>query len=240
MRNVILSGGIYHPFAETSGWLAERFAQWEVDSVITEDVGEAVSELHNADCLTINALRWRMLNDPKYQPHRKRWAFDMPEDWGARIAAFVEQGGALLALHTASICFDSWYGYGALLGGRWVWQHSHHPEPGPCTVRPVGSHAVVFQDNRLAAEFETRDEVYHRLELAPDSVPLLQARVAPAAGAPADPATGIGDWQTIAWCRQEGEGRVLYCALGHERHALAVPGTQQFLQNGIGWLLDEL
>ena len=236
MRNVILSGGIYHPFAQTSQWLAQRWSEAGVESVITEDVGEAVSELQAADCLTINALRWRMLNDPKYQPHRRKWAFEMPEDWAARIGEFVEQGGALLALHTASICFDTWYDYGALLGGRWVWQQSHHPDPGHCAIRAAGDH-VIIAEPRLHG-FETIDEVYHLLERAPDSVPLLQGRVADSVDAA--PETGIGEWQTLAWCRQEGEGRVLYCALGHDVDALSQPGPELFIDRSIAWLIGEL
>ncbi|MFK7912299.1 MAG: ThuA domain-containing protein [Pseudomonadales bacterium] len=240
MRNVLLSGGIYHPFADTSDWLVQRFANQGVESVITEDVGEAVSELHNADCLTVNALRWRMLNDPKYAEHRKRWAFDMPEDWAQRITEFVEQGGALLALHTASICFDSWYGYGALLGGRWVWQRSHHPEPGRCLIRTAGEHAIVSATADLPSEHASQDEVYHRLELASDSVPLLQARTEPATPGVVDEETGIGAWQTVAWCREEGAGRIVYCALGHDRQALETPAVTQFLDRSMRWLLDEL
>lgn len=239
MRNVILSGGIYHPFDATSAWLDGQFAAAGVTSVITEDVGEAISELHTADCLTINALRWRMLNDPKYEPHRKQWAFDMPEDWAVRLRDFVDAGGALLALHTASICFDTWYDYGALLGGRWVWQRSHHPAPGPCSLRAVGEHPITA-DTALTG-FESTDEIYHHLQLSPDSVPLLQGRVAvrPAAAADAD-ANGIGDWQTLAWCREEGDGRVLYCALGHDVAALSAPGPSRFVERSIAWLLGEL
>lgn len=240
MRNVLLTGGIYHPFAETSDWLVQQFAAQGIETVVTEDVGEAVSELHSADCLTINALRWRMLNDPKYEEHRKRWAFDMPEEWALRITEFVEQGGALLALHTASICFDSWFGYGALLGGRWVWQTSHHPEPGSCTVRPLGDHSIVCADSERLVEYASVDEVYHHLELASDSVPLLQARVDPAEAGTVDVATGIGDWQTVAWCRQEGAGRVVYSAMGHDRPALESAAATQFIERSILWLMDDL
>ena len=48
MKNVLLSGGIYHPFDETSEALAALYRELGVDSVVTEDVGEAVSELETA------------------------------------------------------------------------------------------------------------------------------------------------------------------------------------------------
>ncbi|MGI9326117.1 MAG: ThuA domain-containing protein [Pseudomonadales bacterium] len=222
MRNVLLSGGIYHPFEQTSDWLAQRFAAHGVESVSIDDVGEAVSELETADCLTINALRWRMLNHDKYIPHRKQWAFEMPEAWATRIHEFVASGGALLGLHTASICFDTWYDYGNLLGGRWVWDQSFHPPPGPCEVRGVGAAAV--------SSFTTEDEIYHHLALGADSERLLEGRCVGESAAQ--------DWQTLAWRRTEGDGRVLYCALGHDAAALAQAPMAKFIDESISWLLD--
>lgn len=224
MKNVLLSGGIYHPFDETSEALAALYRELGVDSVVTEDVGEAVSELETADLLTINALRWRMQNHEKYLPFRSRWAFELPERSAARVEEFVDSGGGLLALHTASICFDSWYDYRRLLGGVWDWNHSYHPEAGPVEVEVVGDHPVV----RGLSGFELTDEVYHHLAIGSDAQPLLRARVPD------------GEWQTVAWCHGWGDGRVVYNALGHGPESLACPGHRELLRRSMLWIMGEL
>jgi type 1 glutamine amidotransferase len=224
MKNVLLSGGIFHPFDDTSALLADLLRPLGVETVVTEDVAEAVAELDGADLLTLNALRWRMMNHDKYAPYRKRWAFEMPERSAARIEAFVEAGGGLLALHTASICFDTWYGYGQLLGGLWRWGATWHPDAGPVHVRARGQHAVVDE----LGPFELNDEVYHDLALGPNARPLLEARVSG------------GPWQTVAWCHEPGEGRVVYDALGHGPESFACAEHRRFLERSVRWLLGEL
>ena len=221
---MLLTGGIYHPFDETSALLAGMYRELGVDSVITEDVAEAIAELDTADLLTINALRWRMENHEKYAPHRKRWAFELPEQWAERIDTFVESGGGLLALHTASICFDTWYGYRQLLGGLWDWSTTFHPDLGPVQVEAMGEHPIVRQVSR----FELIDEVYHHLAIGADVEPLLRARVPD------------GEWQTVAWCHSRGEGRVVYDALGHGPESLECPAHRALLRQGMLWIMGDL
>ena len=42
MRNVMLIGGIYHPFEEAAPVLAQLLESLDIESVITSDVSEAV------------------------------------------------------------------------------------------------------------------------------------------------------------------------------------------------------
>ena len=218
MQNVILSGGIYHPFAECAGWMAQQLPQ--ATPRITEDVAEAIQSLEPADLFTLYALRWRMLNDPKYQPFIDEWAFSMPEELAGQLDAHVHAGGAMLAMHTASICFDTWPGFSRLLGGHWEWGTTFHPPLGAIEVQPIGDHAIV----RGLENFRLNDEVYHHLAIQPDSEPLLRAR------------TPDGDWHTVAWARHHGAGKVVYSALGHSVDSLAVATHTQFLGNALRWL----
>jgi type 1 glutamine amidotransferase len=224
MKNVLLCGGIFHPFDDTSALLADLLRPLGVETVVTQDVAEAVAELDGADLLTINALRWRMMNHEKYVPHRSRWAFEMPERSAERIEAFVESGGGLLAMHTASICFDTWYGYGHLLGGLWRWGATWHPEAGPVEARLLDGHPIVAG----LVDFQLRDEVYHDLAVDAQVQRLLEARVPG------------GAWQTVAWCHEPGEGRVVYDALGHGPESFCCPGHRRFLERSVRWLLGEL
>ncbi len=220
-RNVMLIGGIYHPFDEAAASLADILTTLDIESVITDDVDEAVEELAGADMFTLYALRWRMLNDEKYVPFRKKWAYELPEAHADTITEFVEDGGALLGLHTASICFDTWYEFSQLLGGVWRWDETFHPPLGPVEIEPVTDHAVTHD---LPA-FSLTDEIYHALKISPHSHVLLRGRVPD------------GQWQPISWCRDAGDGRVLYSALGHDAASLTTPEHTAFLSAAARWLL---
>jgi type 1 glutamine amidotransferase len=223
MRNVMLIGGIYHPFEEAAAALAELLAKQDITSVITSDVDEAVEELDTADMFTLYALRWRMLNHEKYIPFRKQWAYELPESHAARIQDFVEQGGAMLGLHTASICFDTWYDFCQLLGGVWRWEQTFHPPLGPVEIEPVSDHPAT----RNLQRFALTDEIYHALEIAPDSQILLRGRVPD------------GTWEPISWAHEVGAGRVVYSALGHDAASVQSPAHATFISQATLWLLGE-
>ena len=222
VRNVMLIGGINHAFDEAAPVLVDLFQARDVETVVTDDVAEALEELSGADMFTLYALRWRMLNDEKYAPDRARWAYELPEAGEAALADFVESGGALLGLHTASICFDTFYEFKSLLGGVWRWDQTFHPPVGTVDVRCVGSHEIAVG----VPPFQLVDEVYHQLDVADGSELLAEARVPG------------GDWQPVAWARESGDGRVVYSALGHDAASLADPAHRRLLGAAIDWLLD--
>ncbi len=226
-RNLIISGGIYHPFAETSAALLKIFAEVGVESQVTEDVDAGIADLADGDysMVTINALRWGMMTADKYKPFRAEWAYQTPQLTRDTLTRFVESGGALFGLHTASICFDDWPEWGALLGAQWQWGTSHHPPIGPVSVRPTSSRHVISND---VGEFELDDEIYHGLELEPDLIPLLEGEC------------GGGDGpQPVVWAREFGKGRVFYDALGHDAASVGHPQHRQLLQQAAQWLLGD-
>lgn len=220
VRNVLLSGGIFHPFEETSAELAALLAPLGIASEIHPDPDTAVAALDGADLFTVNALRWRMHGE-KYDPYRDEWAFSLSEIARARVTEFVSGGGGLLALHTASICFDDWPGWGELLGGAWVWGTSHHPPPGRFGVQPTtASHPIT----RGVGAFQIEDEVYSELSLEPEVSPLLVS----------DPASGA---QPLLWTREVGRGRVVYDALGHDERAFGHESHRRLLRRAALWAL---
>ena len=226
-KNLIISGGIYHPYAETSIAVQEILHSEGIDSLITEDVDAGIAALAEDDysMVTVNALRWGMMTADKYEPFRAEWAYQMPQASRDGLTQFVASGGALLGLHTASICFDDWPEWGALLGGQWRWGDSHHPPLGPVTVRPTSiQHAV---SNGLT-EFELNDEIYHKLVIEPDVVPLLEGEC-PAGDGP----------QPVVWARKFGLGRVVYDALGHDAASVNHPQHRTMLKQAARWLLEE-
>ena len=127
MRNVMLIGGIYHPFSEYAEEITALCAARGVETVVTDSIEECASLLVDADLFTLYALRWRMLNHEKYIPHRPRWAYHMDDDVARAISQYAARGGPILAMHTASICFDDWPEFVDILGGQWVWQRNQSP-----------------------------------------------------------------------------------------------------------------
>ena len=222
--NLILHGGIYHDFAGGARAIAEALAAIGIHSEFETDVEGAFARLRagDVDMLTVYALRWRMLDHEKYEPFRAEYAMSVSADGRAALEDFVRGGGALLALHTASICFDDWPGWGEVLGARWRWGQSFHPAP---QIVPVhvedGSHEIAAG----VADFEVEDEIFHALEATDAIHPLLSARAVPDA-AP----------QPMLWARRHGEGRVVYDALGHTVASISHPAHQRVLQQAARWL----
>lgn len=222
-RAAIYSGGYAHPFAETSALLAERLAERGMLASVDEALDSVLANLDGSTLLIVNALRWTMVQHEKYSPFRADFADRLGLERLARIESHVADGGALLAMHTAVICWDDQPGWRALLGGGWDWGRSHHPPLGEVEVSVSehgARHGVAVRQGKLV------DEAYHALDPAPDCAVWAEARVA----------TG---WQPVVWTRRHGQGRVAIDALGHDRRSLEAPVHDALLGALIDWLADE-
>lgn len=222
--HVILTGGIFHPFHATSSHLAQSFATLGIETEIFDDVEAGLARVRDAEpaLLTLNLLRWRMAGE-KYDPHRDEWFFELSSEGQKTISSHVERGAGLLALHTASICFDAWKGFGDLLGGRWAWGESYHPPIGPIRVEPTQTAHPITAG---LPGFDLCDEVYTHMDLLPETRGLLEAL--PGDGAPAQP---------LLWARTSGDGRVVYDALGHDVASMSQPVHARVLTRSALWCL---
>lgn len=230
VRNLMIAGGLFHP-AQASAPSITRILQAQgIATEVEEDVEAACRRLAQGGfgLLTVGALRWGM-DDAKYAPHRERWALHLSEPARQAIAGHLRAGGALLALHTATICFDDWPEWGEILGGRWVWGQSGHAPFDQVEVRLGGQAPDPLTDG--LPDFGCPDEVYERLWLAPDVQPLAHARNLKARdGQP-------GDWAPVLWTRHWQGGRVVYDALGHDAQSLDHPVHQQLIARAAAWAL---
>src|SRR5688572_4897347 len=127
-RAVIIAGGVHHPMDASVPSLKARLADIGVESDAVEDVEEGCRMLASGryDLLTFSAIRFRMAA-PQYEQYRARWALEFSEAGREAIRGHLRRGGALFAVHTATIAFDDWPEWGEILGGRWVWGQSGHP-----------------------------------------------------------------------------------------------------------------
>ena len=223
MRNLILTGGIRHDFDGNTETVIKLLNDIGITSEYTNDINTGIERLSSEtfDLVTVMALRWSMEGDEKYASLRDEYGYSMPAECRAILGNYIRQGGGLFGLHTACLCFDDWVEWRDVLGGSWVWGQSFHPPLGPVSVSHTG------QSHTLTAglpAFDSVDEVYADLDLAPDTIPLLSACADDETEAP------------VLWAHQLDKGRVVFDALGHDRNSLQHDVHGRLIQRCAAWV----
>jgi uncharacterized protein len=144
----------------------------------------------------------------------------------------VRQGRiGVLGVHSATDSCLGWDHYGTILGARF----DGHPWTTDFDIDVLDSDHPATRD--LPRPWPWRDEVYLFRNLRADARVLLElspgrldmnvpgARV-PACGLP------------LAWCHEEGDGRVFCTSLGHFPSAWESPVFLRFLAGALGWVLE--
>jgi type 1 glutamine amidotransferase len=224
IRNLILTGGIGHPFESAAPALQEILAREGIDSEISFDIETGMRSLAATryDIVTVYALRWRMLGNEKYAPHRARWAFSPSEEARAGLRGHLARGGGLLALHTAIICFDDWDEWSDILGAHWVWGQSSHPPRGGLKARMAGTGSPLTKG--LDGFSLANDEVYGGLEWRGEVMPLMTAQ-----------ADGHATEAPVFWTRLHGSAHVAVDLLGHDADSLEQPEHRTILTRAARW-----
>ncbi|MFJ9043886.1 ThuA domain-containing protein [Streptomyces sp. NPDC102347] len=141
-----------------------------------------------------------------------------------RLAAHVEAGGGFVGVHAAACTEYDWPYYGELLGARF----DRHPplQPGRAVVEDHGHPAT----RHLPAVWELTDEWYDfRTNPRPAVRVLLSADESSYDGGT------MGADHPLAWCREQGAGRVFYTSLGHTSEIYDDPDFRAHLRGGISW-----
>ena len=225
LTNLILVGGIFHDFEASAQALSKVLRPLGIESRIEPDLEAGLASLADTpvDLLSLNALRWEMQGE-KYDPYRDQEAYSPSESARAAVKTHLHGGGALLGLHTASICFSDWPEWRALLGGHWVWGTSWHPPPELVEVAPTTEGPL-----RHLPAFEVHDELYTSLSLEPTATVL-------ASGVSA----GMPSPQPVMWSHTVGAGRVIYDALGHDETSLNHPAHAELLREAVSWVVEKV
>ncbi len=151
----------------------------------------------------------------------------------AALLAWVRDGGGWFGVHSATDTWYQWAEYGELIGGYFA----GHPWTEPVTAQIEDPDHPAMRG--LGASWNVFDEIYHHRAYSRDNVHVLMRL---------DPETT--DWTrngiiperladkdvALAWCREDGAGRVFYHALGHRDEVWedAVFGGQ--LIGAVKWL----
>ena len=135
------------------------------------------------------------------------------------LTNWVRNGGALLAVHSATVMGESDATLGDLLGGVFV----SHPPPFTFTVYPIyGEHLLTMG---LDA-FTIHDEFYTETHASDVQVHMV--------------AFDRGVAYPMAWSKTEGNGRVAHIAPGHFRAVWELKPYQQLLLQSLTWLTEKL
>ncbi len=134
----------------------------------------------------------------------------VPPKFFSALQGFVRKGGGFLALHCTSGCFMQSQAWLEFIGARFV---SHGAE--------VFRQTVLVQDHPLLRgwqNFESGDETYVQTHYDGGREVLAMR--------------GTEPWM---WIRQEGQGRVFYCASGHDARTWQEPGFLDLLIRATDW-----
>lgn len=148
----------------------------------------------------------------------------------AALARWVEAGGALVGVHSATDTLADDGTFVRLIGGTF----DGHPWNEEVTLRiDDPEHPAMRSFAREAMEtapptFRLADEIYQFKLLAPDRRVILSL-------APGNPKMEPGREYPLAWTRQPGKGRVFYTALGHRPEVWRDPRFVEHLLEGIRW-----
>ena len=228
MKNLILTGGIFHPFKESSHALEKILLKEGIESEITEDIEYGLKKIDEwyYDLLTIYALRWSMKNGSKYKPYRNQWEFNISASGQKYIHKFLKKGGGIFGLHTAAICFDQWKDWISILGGKWIWGKSGHLPFGVVNTR---TETIKHPITKNIKPFDIEDEVFADLKIAKDITPLLSAQV-----------EGQEKWYPVLWARNFSNGRIVYDALGHDARSINHPEHAKIIRRSANWAIGNL
>jgi type 1 glutamine amidotransferase len=145
-----------------------------------------------------------------------------------RLAAYIGAGGGFVGVHAAACTEYGWPYYGELLGARF----ERHPafQPGRAVVEDHDHPAT----RHLPPVWRFTDEWYDFR-----TNPRGAVRVLLSADESSYDGGGMGDDHPLAWCREQGAGRVFYTALGHAAEAYDDPDFRAHLLGGITWAVGE-
>ncbi len=210
-RVLLILGGMYHDF--------EGFAA--AMRLLLEGAGYAINPTYDLDLLTqLDRSDYDLvMSYTSLSPHREGHEDTSPEtladDQVSGLTYWVDTGGALLAVHGATVSGIPNPAMRALLGGVFI---SHPPQfsfmvypmyrPHPITE---GIEAFAVTDEFYVQEYDQSDD-FHMV------------------------AIDRGVAYPMVWTREPGQGRVAHIAMGHGPAVWRLPQYQQLILQAVTWL----
>lgn len=140
---------------------------------------------------------------------------------------WVRDGGAFIGVHSASDTFHGYRPYLDMLGGEF----DYHREQ--VRIEAANRDPAHPANRHLPATWNLggqQEEIYVFKHYQPERVRELVTL-------DRHPNTGAPGHHPLSWCREFGQGRVFYTALGHNESVWQLPEFQQHVLGGIEWAL---
>lgn len=219
-NNLILSGGWSHNFAASVPDVVETLNAVGFVSDVAFDISESIELLESKSYELITVLAcWFQMRDPRYsQQNREIWARTTTQQWREAMLRQRDNGVGLMAMHTATLCFDDWSEWPKWIGGSWDWKKSSHPPLGELDIAPCSDHVIVAG----VEPFVIRDEMYSNLLRDDSSQVILQSNDG-------------NSTQPTLWVSESKKGRVVYNALGHDLVSVSHSTHRQLIKRSALW-----
>lgn len=213
MRALIASGaGRYadpwHPFPRTSPLIADVLADSGFEVTIEDDVDRAMRSLTGIDLLVVNA------GDPWRAEHQD----SAPHEDSIRgLAAALDRGIGVLALHCAVASLRDYPEWAAATGAIWLPGLSFHPAFSRTEITGRS-----MPDGTRVDGFTVDDERYCRLQGVGSShiVAMHPGEQAP---------------EPAVWVRKTGSSRIAVDLLGHDERSYDSTGHRDLIQRLAIW-----
>jgi type 1 glutamine amidotransferase len=211
-KALLLLGGIWHDFEGFQKSIVDLLEPggWEIEATYQ------MERLHRLEHDQVDLL----ISYTCLGKHREGYDDSGPEGLSQeQIAAWtnwVQQGGGVLAVHSATVLGTSDASLAKLLGGAFI----EHPPQFTFTVYPLSrSHAITHG----IEAFSIRDEFYIQ-QVEPDVMVHMVA-------------VDRGVAHPMVWSKSQGKGKVAYLAPGHGGEVWYHPAYQKLVEQTVDWLM---
>lgn len=196
----------------SSGWIHPPYrGRGHLKELLERECGGAVIEVETLEEALQQPLA-RFVAMVLYYHHP---ANELNQSQLVRFRGYVDGGGGVLALHSATASYKPSLPYFEVLGGRFT----GHGPVSSLEIRPAANADGLFAG---IAPFTVHDELYlHQLE------PGLQVHFESELEGAAIP---------VVWTRTVGKGRVCYSCPGHRSASMAHPSVQEIVTRGLRWV----
>jgi type 1 glutamine amidotransferase len=215
LKVLILTGMNNHDWQKTTPALENLYRDSGRFDVVTTEIPSSLTKqkLSEFDVIVSN---WT-----NYPDEQRLWG----EEAENALTDFVRNGKGLVVFHASSVCFHDWQDFQFIVGATWKEGQTDHGD--------IHTFQVMIEDNKhpitkgLEA-FMIQDELWHRMEVQPDTHVLCRAYSDPEHG-------GSGLYEPVVFTSSFGRGHGFNLVLGHNTNAMANPAWKLLMLRGTEW-----
>ena len=213
-RLLLLLGGMWHDFDGFAAAMRDLFGM-EGDVEATYDL-DALLDLERDKYAAV--ISYTCLTE-HLEGHEFSGPEGMTDEQVDALCGWVRAGGGLLAAHAATVTGRSKPALGQLLGGVFV----SHPERFAVTVHPLNRKHPITEGIEA---FTVHDECYISAY-----VPGLDIHMA---------ALDRGVLYPLVWSKEEGRGRVVFVAPGHDESVWTAAPYRRLMLQAMRWIMTRV